>query len=185
MMGSGKSSVGRKLSSLLSLPFIDLDEYIEERQGCSVGEIFARKGEAAFRAMERQALDEILGGSPAETGRKGNMGGGLVLSLGGGTLTSAENAEKIAEKTLCIYLKATADTLAGRLGSEAQGRPMLAGKNLHSRVAELLEEREPRYERAARRTIATDGLSVEEIAGRIAGLVRDSETLSEREFESV
>lgn len=169
MMGCGKSSVGRELSALLSLPFVDLDGYIEERQGCSVGEIFSKKGEAAFREMESQALDEILGG-----GRNGNRGGGLVLSLGGGTLTSAENAKKIAEKTLCIYLRATADTLAGRLEGEAEGRPMLAGKNLHGRISEMLEKRGPVYEKTARHSLVTDGLSVGEIASMIAELVMES-----------
>lgn len=170
MMGSGKSSVGRELSGLLSLPFIDLDSYIEFKTGHKIPEIFAREGEEAFRKMECEALDEIIGNRSKE----GCADKGLVLSLGGGTLTSCENAEKVARKTLCIYLKATADTLVRRLEGEAQGRPMLAGEELRGRIAELLEKRGPVYEKTARHSLATDGLSVGEIARTIAGLVKES-----------
>lgn len=173
MMGCGKSSVGRELSRLLSLPFIDLDSYIESKTGREILEIFAREGEEAFRNMECEALDEILGngGKPPVDGSAGK---GLVLSLGGGTLNSGKNAEKIARGTLCIYLKATADTLVKRLEGEAQGRPMLAGENLRGRIVELLGKREPVYEKTARHSMATDGLSVGEIARTVATLVKES-----------
>lgn len=170
MMGSGKSSVGRELSGLLSLPFIDLDSHIESKTGHKIPEIFAREGEDAFRKMECEALDEILGNRSQDC----RADKGLVLSLGGGTLTSSENAEKVARKTICIYLKATADTLVRRLGGETQGRPMLAGENLRGRIVELLEKREPVYEKTARHSLATDGLSVVEIARTIAEFVKES-----------
>lgn len=173
MMGSGKSSVGRELSELLSLPFVDLDSYIEAKTGRRIPEIFAEEGEASFRKMECEALDEILdnGGKPSADGSAGN---GMVLSLGGGTLTSGKNAEKIARKTLCIYLKATADTLVRRLEGEAQGRPMLKGEDLRGHIVELLGKRGPVYEKTARHSLATDGLSVGEIARTIAELVKES-----------
>lgn len=173
MMGSGKSSVGRELSGLLSLPFVDLDSYIESKTGRKIPEIFAEEGETAFRKMECEALDEILddGGKATQDGFAGN---GIVLSLGGGTLTSGENAEKIARKTLCIYLKATADTLVRRLEGEAQGRPMLEGEDLRGRIVELLGKREPVYEKTARHCMSTDGLSVGEIALAVAALATES-----------
>lgn len=178
MMGCGKSSVGRRLSELLSLPFVDLDSYIESVTDRRIPEIFASEGEAAFRKMESNALNEILYSEEFEVheteGMNKREGRDMVLALGGGTLTTKKNAEKIARKTLCIYLKATADTLAERLAAEAQKRPMLAGKELHRRIAELLKEREPMYEKAARHTVETDGLSVAEIARRIAATVKDT-----------
>lgn len=173
MMGSGKSSVGRELSGLLSLPFVDLDSYIESKAGRKIPEIFAREGETAFRDMECEALDEILGDATGPS-QDACAGKGLVLSLGGGTLNSGKNAEKVARGTLCIYLKATADTLVKRLEGEAQGRPMLAGENLRGRIAELLEKRGPVYEKTARHSLVTDGLSVGKIARTIAGLVTES-----------
>lgn len=173
MMGSGKSSVGRELSGLLSLPFVDLDSYIESKTGRKIPEIFAREGEESFRNMECEALDEILGNCEKPS-QYGSAGKGLVLSLGGGTLNSRKNAEKIAGGTLCIYLKATADTLVKRLEGEAQGRPMLAGEGLRGRIVELLEKRGPVYEKTARHSLATDGLSVGEIARTIADFTMQS-----------
>lgn len=169
MMGSGKSSVGRELSSLLSLHFIDLDDYIVRKEGRGIAEIFSDGGEAAFRKMEMEALEEILG--HAET-----AGTGLVLSLGGGTLTTPECMSLIEERTFCIYLKAQADTLYMRLRDESEHRPMLKtedGALLRTRIERLLDERGPLYEKTARRTIATDGLSVKQIAGMAAGFLRE------------
>mgnify|MGYP003313262708 CR=1 FL=1 len=91
-MGCGKSSVGRKLSQLLCCPFMDLDSVIEERTGRSIPDIFANDGEAAFRQMELDTLQNIL----REVGRQS------VLSLGGGTVMTPECAELVREKTTCI-----------------------------------------------------------------------------------
>ena len=95
-MGCGKSSVGRKLSALLSCPYADLDSIIEESQGRSVPEIFASDGEAGFRRLEYKLLDEYL--SLPVSG---------VLSLGGGTVMSPECAGIVHTKTTCIYLRAS------------------------------------------------------------------------------
>lgn len=169
MMGSGKSSVGRELSSLLSLPFIDLDEYIARKEGRRIAEIFSDSGEAAFRKLELEALEEILG-------RPDMTEAGLVLSLGGGTLTTPECMSLIGERTFCIYLKAETDTLYRRLRGESGHRPMLKAEDgalLRTRIGRLLEERGPLYEKTARRTIATDGLSVKQIAGLAAGFLHE------------
>lgn len=143
-MGCGKSSVGRELSELLSLPFIDLDGYIEEHEGRSVREIFAVEGETAFRKLEFDALKEILlqegfsesgHETTSEQTSNGTVNGSdktdcpqvwnMVLSLGGGTLTTPECAELIAAHTLCIYLKASPATLLPRLEHQSATRPML------------------------------------------------------------
>ena len=116
-MGCGKSRVGEKLSGLLSCPVIDLDRYIETKEGRRIPEIFAASGEKAFRLMEKEALGEILSGAGQDT---------VIISLGGGTVTTPECAEAIREKTLCIYLRATVDTLVGNLQEDCEGRPMLA-----------------------------------------------------------
>lgn len=210
MMGCGKSSVGRKLSRLLSLPFVDLDDYIEEREGRSIRDIFESEGEASFRKMELEALREILfqesasepnqdAGEPGEDSPQTDypQAKDMILALGGGTLTTPECAELVAEHTFCIYLKTSADELFRRLESESATRPMLnsntatsdaAHRNvpvgssegtpqnssdthrqqLHQRITQLLSQREPIYEKTARRTIATDGLSIPKIAEKIS-----------------
>ena len=150
-MGCGKSSVGRRLSELLCCPFMDLDSVIEERAGRSIPEIFASDGEAAFRQMELDTLQNILrevgrqsaplapshsraaGPSPYagvrecqfRTSASQPISTQIVLSLGGGTVMTPECAELVRENTTCIYLRASVDTLVSRLASEAEGRPLL------------------------------------------------------------
>ena len=118
-MGSGKSSVGRELSALLSCPLVDLDSYIEEKEGRTIPEIFASDGEAAFRAMELSALQALF--SPCGPGLPY-----MILSLGGGTLTTAQCADLIRSHTYCIYLRADIDTLVRNLRNDTAGRPMLS-----------------------------------------------------------
>lgn len=217
-MGCGKSSVGRELSRLLSLPFVDLDDYIEEREGRSIRDIFESEGEASFRKMELEALREILfqesssepnqdaAGEPGEDSPQTDylQTKEMILALGGGTLTTPECAELVAERTFCIYLKTSADELFRRLESESATRPMLnsntatsddAHRNvpvgssegtppnssdthrqqLHQRITQLLSQRESIYEKTARRTIATDGLSISQIAAAIADSAEQTE----------
>lgn len=218
MMGCGKSSVGRELSRLLSLPFVDLDDYIEEREGRSIRDIFESEGEASFRKMELEALTEILfqesssepnqdaAGEPGEESPQTDyqQTKEMILALGGGTLTTPECAELVAERTFCIYLKTSANELFRRLESESATRPMLnsntatsdaAHRNvpirssegtpqnssdthrqqLHQRITQLLSQREPIYEKTASRTIATDGLSIPQIAAAIANSAEQTE----------
>ncbi len=175
-MGCGKSSVGRELSGLLSLPFVDLDEYIESREGRSIRDIFESEGEPAFRKMELDALKAILSQATAsEPGYENNM----ILALGGGTLTTPECAELVSAHTFCIYLKASPATLLAHLEQESATRPMLTAPNnspevtkqqLHRRITALLSQREPIYEATASHTISTDGLSIPQIAAAISKL---------------
>lgn len=117
-MGCGKSSVGKILASLLpDCHLIDLDTYIEEKQGEIIPEIFNEYGEAAFRRMEREALEEIF--SDPDRPR-------AILSLGGGTVTSGQCRQLIRRHTDCFYLRATTDTLLSNLEGHSEGRPMLS-----------------------------------------------------------
>ena len=193
MMGCGKSSVGRELSGLLSLPFVDLDEYIESREGRSIRDIFEDEGEAAFRKMELESLKEILAQD------------NIILSLGGGTITTPECADLVSARTFCIYLKASPATLLAHLEHESAGRPMLnptdagtstgntetvtlqnsnpssskntpsislkdAKQQLQRRITALLTQRTPIYEATARHIVSTDGLSIPQIAAAISKL---------------
>lgn len=116
-MGCGKSSVGKELASLLpECRLIDLDTYIEEKQGKNIPEIFNEYGEAAFRRMEREALEEIFSDKSRPR---------AILSLGGGTVTSEQCRQLIRQHTDCFYLRATTDTLLDNLEGNSDGRPML------------------------------------------------------------
>ena len=193
-MGCGKSSVGKELSTLLGIPVIDLDRYIEEKAGTSIPDIFAQSGEKAFRDLETSALAELLvpGGHPSETScdagplpsddgplplmlprvaqfPRGNLPeqSSFILSLGGGTILREENVEMIKERCTCVYLRAGVETLRLHLGGEQSQRPLLKGGGFEA----LLEERKPLYAAAADITIDIDTLTPMQIAGIIANLL--------------
>ena len=157
-MGCGKSSVGRELSRLLCCPFMDLDSVIEEREGRKIPEIFATEGEAAFRRMEAEALRKCIYGQASDK---------LVVALGGGTVMTEECAKIVHEKTVCIYLQASVETLMDHLAGEVDNRPMLVG-NLRTRIEELMSIRSATYEKTAHIMIDTDGKTIEEIAREIS-----------------
>lgn len=164
-MGCGKSSVGRRLSELLCCSFIDLDDVIAEREGRSIPEIFATEGEAAFRQMELEALKAVLN---SESERHTNND--IVLALGGGAVMTEACALMVRDKTLCVYLKASVDTLVEHLAGEAAGRPMLADADLRTRIETLMQQRSATYEKTAHVTIDTDGRSIEAIASDIISI---------------
>ena len=152
-MGSGKSTVGRLLADALGCPFLDLDEVIVKKAGKSIPDIFAADGEGAFRALEKTALEQTVKKYGENT---------AVLALGGGTVTVPGAIGLLQNKTTCIYLKASLETLLGRLEGQTEGRP-LADENMAARLA----AREPLYAQAAHVSMETDGLSPEEIADEI------------------
>ena len=160
-MGCGKSSVARELSALMDCPLVDLDAYIEEREGRTIPEIFKEGGEALFREKELSALREVV---------ESDMDRDIVLSLGGGALTLQESRDIVHEMTFCIYLKAQVDTLVGNLlRGGTSSRPMLSEeKSLREQVEGLLSRRKDIYEGCARMIIATDGKSFREVAEEIS-----------------
>ena len=173
-MGCGKSSVGRKLSELLSCAFIDLDSVIEEAAGRKIPEIFATDGEAAFRKMELQTLQKLLAANSRVSGMMADEKVNLILSLGGGTVMTPECAEAVNEQTLCVYLRASVDTLVSHLEGESEGRPMLNcgaassdSEALRHRIEELMSIRSATYEKIAHIIIDTDGKEISHIAEEI------------------
>ena len=192
-MGCGKSSVGRCLSELLCCPFIDLDEAICGRAGKSIPEIFASEGETEFRKLEAETLRSILtpsgtvrtekkslplqAMSPSLCGQRvstvsPSLQHRMVIALGGGTVMTPECSEIVKERSVCIYLKASIDTLVRHLETEASGRPMLQGDSLRSRIEELMNLRSKTYETIAHITIETDGKSIDAIAEEIVNRLK-------------
>lgn len=152
-MGCGKSTVGRLLADALGCPFIDLDEAIVKKAGRPIPAIFEADGERGFRRLEKQVLEQTVAKYAENT---------AVLALGGGTVTVPGAVGLLQENTLCIYLKASLETIQGRLEGEKQGRPLA-----DDRLAERLSEREPLYEKAAHITLDTDGISPEALVDEI------------------
>lgn len=138
-MGSGKSTMGRRLASYLKWSFVDLDEKIENSDGMSIPDIFSRKGESFFRESESKALRELQSES------------NIVISTGGGTPCFGNNMEFMLESGLTIYLKMTPSSLKRRLVRSSEGRPLLKDidrRDLEGFIASKLAEREKWYSRA-------------------------------------
>jgi shikimate kinase len=152
-MGSGKSTVGARVADALGCLFLDLDDLIVKKAGKSIPDIFAQDGEAAFRALEACILRQTVEKYAEST---------MVLALGGGAVTTPASASLLHEKTVCIYLRASMDTLMQRLEGETAGRPLADGS-----MAARLAERAPFYEKTAHVVIDTDGLTPDEVADEI------------------
>ena len=181
-MGCGKSSVGRKLSELLCCPFMDLDAEIEARCGCTVAEIFAERGEAEFRMLEKETLKDILetdgrvleispsSSTPSCKNQENpsNERPQMILALGGGAVMTPECEEMVHEQTVCVYLKASVDELVARLSSETAGRPLLNTTDLRTRILDLMRQRASTYERVAHLIIDTDNKTIYQVASEIA-----------------
>lgn len=147
-MASGKSVVGKILAEALNIQFIDLDDFIEDREQLSITKIFETKGEIYFRKKEGDYLRELL-----------NFNESLIISLGGGTPCYGKNLEYIKNKSTSFYLKASIDTIFERLKNETFQRPLVAAigtENLKEYVAKHLFERAPYYENADHTILAND-----------------------------
>jgi shikimate kinase len=138
LSGSGKSTVGRLLSSRLGLPVRDTDRLIEARVGATVASIFANQGEAEFRRLETQILaDACLGCN--------------IVATGGGVVLLPENRRVMREGNLVIWLDVPIPVLARRLAAHVHGeeRPLLKGAGLQERLQKLYAERSALYKQTA------------------------------------
>ncbi len=155
-MASGKSLIGRRLALIKNVPFIDLDAYIETKEGCTISELFNNKGEIYFRKKEHQYLKELL-----------EKEEDMVLSLGGGTPCYGGNMNLILNGTDChsVYLKASINTLTERLTKDRANRPLIADlkeSDLQDYIAKHLFERQFYYEQAGTK-IKIDNRTMDEI----------------------
>jgi len=138
-MGSGKTTAGKKIASLLGWTFIDLDKKIEEHESRSIPEIFAQSGESYFRRVESEVLKGLKNHSE------------VVISTGGGTPCHGDNMDYMLETGLTLYLKLSPGQLKSRLINSKGERPLI--KNLDDSglllfINEKLAEREIYYNRA-------------------------------------
>jgi shikimate kinase len=135
MMGSGKSTVGRRLAARLSLPFYDADEEIEKAAGLSISEIFQRYGEGHFRDGERRVITRLIDGPRC------------VIATGGGAFAQEATRSEILARGLAIWLDVPIPVLVERV-SRRNHRPLLHGRNPTEVITDLMEKRGPAYAEA-------------------------------------
>lgn len=139
-MGSGKSTIGKRLSQILQIKFLDLDELIESHTQKSISELFSELGEIKFRKIERELLLSILQSEIH-----------FVLAVGGGTPVYYDNIVQMNQHTKSIYLRSNPKYLAERLINEKSARPLITHINdedLTEFIAKHLFERRSYYEEA-------------------------------------
>src|SRR2546430_15644907 len=132
MMGSGKSSIGRRVALRLGVPFVDADAEIEKAAGMSISDIFAIRGEAEFRAGETRVIARLLESGPQ------------VLATGGGAFVNPETRAAVAAKGISIWLKADFDVLLKRI-RRRHDRPLLKTEDPGATRRKLMQESEPIY----------------------------------------
>ena len=152
MMAVGKSTVGRALAGSWGRPFVDTDDAIEAATGCTVRELWEAGGEDAYRPQERQAvLDALAATDP------------VVLAVPGGVAVDDHMASAVArDGVTTLYLRASAATLAARVGDGDDHRPLL-GDDPATALTDLLDERDGTYLALADHVVEVDGRTPEQV----------------------
>ena len=132
LMGAGKTAIGRKVATVLSLPFVDSDHEIESVSRMTIPDLFERYGETEFRALEQRVILRVLENGPQ------------ILSTGGGAFMNAQTREAIAGHGVSVWLKAELDLLMDRV-SKKQNRPLLKNPDPRAVLERLMGERYPVY----------------------------------------
>lgn len=156
-MGSGKTSIGRSLSYKLKRAFYDTDKMIEDREGVTISDIFAAKGEKYFRELETDVLREI---------REDRIP--RIYSLGGGTPVSLQNQPLIKTIGTVVYLRLKPEEVWERLKGDTT-RPLLQCEDPLSKIKNLMKLRAPAYERCADIIIDNGSKDRDEVISEILG----------------
>lgn len=155
-MGAGKTSVARRLARLCGLASVDMDTYIERREGKKVADIFSEVGEEGFRSIESDVLRELASGDA------------LLISCGGGVVVRSENREVLSrDDNFTVYLKVTADEAKSRI-SDLSTRPLF--DDLEA-ARQRNAQREPLYRSVANATVETSGKGVTALAYEVRGIL--------------
>lgn len=155
----GKSTIGRRLATLLDTEFHDSDGVLEQSQGCSISEIFAREGEERFRHLEQEVIERL---TRCSTG---------VLATGGGSVLRESNRLALAQRSVCIYLHCAPTQLVRRI-RPAGRRPMFVTADPAAKLLQLYEERDSHYRSVARCVVEVGWGTAAEAAKRIAVDIR-------------
>ncbi len=161
LRGAGKSAIGNRLATLMELPFIELDQVIEQLGGLHIGEIFSYHGVDRYRDLERAALDKTLA-----------QPGGLVLALGGSAVTAPETWARIRRATRTIWLQASPETHLRRVETQGDFRPMYGRRDALTELRNILASREQLYAQAEY-CLPTDQLTVQAAAEAIQAWLKE------------
>ena len=171
LMGAGKTKIGRRLAIRLGLPFFDSDQEIQAAAGETIEEIFANRGEPAFRDGERRVIARLLGGSVH------------VLATGGGAFMDPVTRAVIARRGVSLWLRADLDVLVQRVSRRAD-RPLLKAGDPRAILGELIERRHPIYAKAEVTVDSGDGSSETTVSRAIAALAACSCTMTPPDTDS-
>lgn len=153
-MGAGKTTIGRSLATALQYEFVDSDHEIEARAGANIAWIFDVEGEEGFRNREEAVIDEL------------SLSEGIVLATGGGAILRKETRQRLKQRGLVVYLKASAEQILKRTAKDKK-RPLLQTKNRDKVVRELLKKRDPLYQEIADITIVTRNDKISDVTQSI------------------
>ena len=154
-MGSGKTTVGRRLAENLKISFFDADHEIIDKTGVSIDHIFDVEGEEGFRKRESDVLEDLC--------RKPN----IVLATGGGAVLSKENREVIKKTGTVIYLSSSVEQILRRT-AKSKTRPLLENStNRRKTISDIIDSRDPLYREVASVIINTNGKKLIEIINEI------------------
>jgi shikimate kinase len=157
-MGTGKTSVGRRLAVELGLEFLDTDDLIEKEARMSINEIFGEFGEGRFRKLEREVIKRVS-----------STMDGIVLSTGGGAVIDGTNRERLKGWGKVICLSASVDTILARVRGQDE-RPLLSNEDKRKSIQRLLTEREPFYNESDL-IVDTTTKGVDEVISEIKGFL--------------
>jgi len=157
-MGAGKSVVARKLADLLKRNLVSTDELIVQREGRAINDIFKDSGEPYFRKVEKAVV--------AEVSQKDHQ----VIDCGGGVILDPDNVANLKEKGIIFYLAASPEVIYERVKNQRH-RPLLKGENPRTKIEELLNSRQSRYQTAAHHTIDTSNKTIEQVVNEIQRLM--------------
>lgn len=155
LRGAGKSSVGRKLALVLEVPFVELDQRVEELAGLPLAAIFELHGSAGFRRFEAEALEKVL-----------SEGERFVLATGGSIVTSPETFARLRTTCHTVWLKAAPEDHYARVAAQGDERPMRGRPRAIEELRALLGAREPLYAQCEW-TVYTSGDTVDGVTARL------------------
>ena len=156
--GTGKSVVGELLAERLGMTYIGMDAEIVQRAGMSIPEIVEKYGWPKFRDMESELAQEL-----AKMDKS-------IIDTGGGIIERPENIEALKTNSYIFWLKASVDTIVARIQGGVERPALTSGKTFTEEVAEVLEQRIPKYKSAAQHKIDTDDLTPEQVADKIIAI---------------
>lgn len=157
--GAGKSTVGAALADRLEVPFVELDQKIEQAAGLSLGELFELHGEAHYRELERESLRQVLDGSP------------LVLATGGSIVSSQDSFAFLRQRARTVWLRARAEDHWERVIRQGDRRPMGENPHAFAQLRALMEERAPLYA-AAHHVIETSDRSLDQVVDALCRVIQ-------------